>query len=219
MNRLLLLNLCALVVAHASPAVARPHFGQSCTDCHAGGQPPVSGALELINFDGLVDPDESFTGATDRGLLKFFDVFPGDSVDLTIRVDFQNAEDIHYAVELKRMEELGVEGGGTLTQTPDADWFMQTGAIFQDPDRPYFTIPENHGIHPDGPRTFTFTMLVDESTDPDFYDLEFALAGQPDFFYTDEHFYLHVIPEPTSLAFVSLAVLAMRRRRSPATGR
>ena len=217
MSRTLLLILCASVVAHTSPAAARPHFGQSCTDCHGATEPPVAGALQLINFNGLIDPDESITGATDRGLLKFFEVFPGDTVDLTIRVDFQDAEDIHYAVELKRMEELGVEGGGTLTQTPDADWFQQTGAIFSDPDRPYFTIPQDHGIHPDGPRTFTFTMLVDESTDPDFYDLQFAMAGQPDYFYTDEHFYLHVIPEPASLAFVSLAVLAMWRRSRPAS--
>ena len=192
--------------------MARPHFGRGCSDCHGAGPPPVSGALELINFDGFFDPDESFTGATDRGTLKFFDVFPGDSVDLTIRVDFQDAVDIHYAVELKRMEELGVEGGGTLTQSPDPDWFQQTGAIFSDPARPYFTIPEDEGIHFTDPQVFTFTMLVDESADPDFYDLAFAMAGQPDFFYTDEHFYLHVVPEPTSLALVSLAVLALRRR-------
>lgn len=212
MHRTLLLILCASVVANTSPAEALPNFGRNCGDCHGGGPPPAAGALELINFNGLVDPDESFTGATDRGLLKFFDVFPGDSVDLTFRVDFQDAVDIHYAVELKRMENLGVEGGGTLTQTPDADWFQQTGAVFMDLDRPYFTLPQDEGLHFTDPRTFTFTMLVDELTDPDFYDLEFAIAGQPEFFYTDEHFYLHVVPEPATLVFVSLAVLAMRRR-------
>ena len=212
MTRTFLLILCASVVVHVSPASARPNFGRNCGDCHGAGPLPVADALQLINFDGLVDPDESFTGATDRGTLKFYDVFPGDTVDLTIRVDFQDAPEVHYAVELKRMETLGVEGGGTLTQTPDPDWFPQTGSIFSDPDRPYFTIPEADGIHPDGPRTFTFTMLVDESTNPDFYDLEFAMAGQPEFFYTDEHFYLRVIPEPATIAFLSLAVLAMRRR-------
>ena len=204
----------AVCLLAASNALGKPNYGRNCSDCHDGGPPPVAGALEVRNFNGLVDPDESGTGATDRGLLKFFEVAPGGNVDLSVRIDLQNLQDFYYAVELKRMETTGVEKGGTLTYSPDPDWFLQTGDLIPDSERPYFTIPQDSGILFTGPELFTFTMFVDPSTDPDFYDLEFAMSGQPDFFYEDEHFYLHVTPEPATLTLLVLAMgVSLRRRR------
>ncbi|MEE9295164.1 MAG: PEP-CTERM sorting domain-containing protein [Phycisphaerae bacterium] len=208
----------AVCLLAGSTALGRPNYGRNCRDCHGGGPPPVAGALEVLNFNGLVDPDESGTGATDRGLLKFFEVAPGGNVDLSVRIDLQNLENFKYAVELKRMETTGVENGGTLTYSPDPAWFLQTGDLIPDPDRPYFTTPQDSGILFTGPQLFTFTMFVDPSTDPDFYDLEFAmgLRHELDFdrFYEDEHFYLHVTPEPATLTLMVLALgVSLRRRR------
>ncbi len=204
--------ICFVFVA--SSVLARPNFGRNCSDCHSGGEPPAADALRVINFDGMVDPDESNTGAPDRGELKFFEVEPGGTVDLTILVDLQNLVNYEYAVELKRMETTGVENFGVLTYGADSDWFFQTGDALPDPDRPYYTIPEDEGIPFTAPREFTFTMFVDPTTDPDFYDLEFAMAGQPSFFYTDEHFYLHVTPEPATTVLLVLAMVMSVRRRT-----
>ncbi len=208
------LALCASVVLLAGTiASARPNFGRNCSDCHNGGEPAVP-ALSVVGFDGMVDPDESATGATDRGLLKFFEVAPGGTLDLQVMVDFGNLQDHVYAVELKRMEIPGVEGFGTLDYTGDSGWFFQIGDTFPDPTRPYFTSTETDGVLFTEPQLLTYTMQIGAATDPDFYDLEFAMAGQPGFFYTDEHFYVHVTPEPGSVSLMAfgLGLCAWRRR-------
>jgi PEP-CTERM motif len=212
MHRNILATCAAVCLLTASTALARPNFGRGCSDCHGGGEPPVP-AMQIIGFDGMADPDESATGATDRGMLKFFEVTPGGTVDLTVRIDFQDMQDVMYSIQLKRMETSGVVGGGTLVQSPDPSWFEQTGTDFPDPDRPYYTTTDFDGTPYTGPAEYTFTMTVDPSTDPDFYDLEFALAGQPGFFYMDEHFYLNVVPEPTTVLALGLAACAPLLRR------
>ncbi len=207
---------CVLVIAVA--AHARPQFARNCNACHGGG-PLVATAPEVINFDGFADPDESATGAADRGLLKVFTVEPGGTVDLQLLVDLEDALNARFAVELKRMEEPGVVNGGTLVFDADPDWNLQIGTDIVDPTRPYYTFPQDQGIEYAGPQVFTFTMGIDETTPADFYDLEFALAGQPGFHYNDEHFYLQVIPEPGTLALIVLgAAVGMTRRRRRAIG-
>lgn len=200
------LALCTTIfVLTSSVAVAYPRFGRDCRICHDGGE-PSEGGLEVVNFEGMVDPDESTTGATDRGLAKFFQVQPGGSVDLDVMVDLGTLTDHLYAVELKRMEVPDVQGGGTLVYSPDPDWQFHIGDAITDPNRPYYTIPAEDGIPFTEPRLFTFTIEVDPSTDPGFYDLEFAVAGQPNDFYTDEHFYLHVVPEPARYGLLGLGL-------------
>jgi hypothetical protein len=203
--------LCGLVMAVA--AHARPHYARNCNACHGGG-PLVATAPEVVNFDAFADPDESGTGAEDRGLLKVFTVEPGGTVDLEVLVDLEDALNVRFAVELKGMEAPGVVNGGTLVFDADPDWNRQTGTEISDPTRPYYTTPQDEGIDYTDPRVFTFTMGIDETTPADFYDLEFALAGQPGFHYNDEHFYLRVIPEPGTLALIALgAAVGMTRRR------
>lgn len=207
---------CVLALFVAGDASARPNYGRNCKNCHSAGE-PVLGALSVGNHDGLFDPDESGTGATDRGPLKTFVVTPGQTVDFAVTIDLGTLFNYAYAVELKRMEIPGVVAGGVLAFSPDTDWFLQTGALKPDPARPYYTTPSDAGIPFFGPQTFTFSMFIDPATTPDVYDLEFAMAGQPDFFYADEHFYLQVIPEPETLALLlagaSLLLLRARPRR------
>jgi len=206
--------LCALGLA--GEALARPNFGRNCKNCHSAGE-PVLGALSVGNYDALFDPDESGTGATDRGPLKTFVVTPGSTVDLSVTVDLGTLFNYAYAVELKRMEIPGVVSGGSLVFEPDMNWFFQTGDLQSDPTRPYYTTPADAGIPFFGPQTFTFSMFIDPATTPDVYDLEFATAGQPDFFYADEHFYLQVLPEPGTLALLmagaTFFLVGVHRRR------
>ena len=130
-------------------------------------------------------------------------------------------ENHFYAVELKGMEAPGVERAGTLVFSPDPDWRYHEGDAIFDPERPYYTIPAEDGILFEEPRVFTFTIDVDPATDPDFYDLTFAMAGRPNFFYSDEHFYLYVVPEPAAYCLFGLGLTACvhwrrsRRQREP----
>ncbi len=62
----------ALQVPH--PASAEPAFGGNCLSCHSASQ---TNALYIIAEDATADPDESGTGAPDRGTLPVFQVFRG----------------------------------------------------------------------------------------------------------------------------------------------
>ena len=108
----------------------------------------------------------------------------------------------------------GVVNGATLAFEPDPDWSVQAGTVIIDPARPYYTIPQGEGISFTDARIFTFTMRIDETTTSHFYDIEFALAGQPGFHYNDEHFYVQVLPEPGTAALAGVgAVLWLTGRR------
>ncbi len=214
-----ILTVAMIELAVTTVASAFPNYSRNCSDCHTSA-PPAAGTPEVVGFDGFADPIETTPGATDRGLLKVFTVSPGDTVDLSVRVDLGAAQGTVFAVELKRPEVPGVVNGGQLSYLADANWFMQTGVVDNNPSAPYYTIPELSGQLYVQPEVFTFSMLVDPSTPPDFYDLEFAMAGQPDFFYGDEHFYLEVVPEPgvCGLVLLGSSVLLWRRRRSARRG-
>jgi len=202
-----------MIVTMAGSALARPQYARNCNDCHFGGPADV-GVPEVVGFDAMADPDETLTGAVDRGLLKVFTAAPGETVDLSVLIDFGDATGTRFAAELKRMELAGVVNGGTLTFDADADWFFQTGTEFPDLSAPYYTIPEDSGMSFTAAQTFTFSMLVGASTTPDYYDLEFAVAGQPGFHYNDEHFYLHVTPEPAAIGLLLLGLGVASRRPS-----
>ena len=169
--------------------------------------------LNVVNHDTTADPDESGTGATDRGTLKVFQVVAGQTKTLSVDLQQIGDED-KYAVELKRLEVAGVENAGTLVFAADAAWTQHNGP----PD--WWTDPGFNGYTwPGGPSSFDFDITVDGSTPNDFYDLEFAVAGKEPLFYGDEHFYLQVVPEPTSMAILSLIagggilLSSIRRRR------
>ncbi len=202
-----------LVLVAVSASFARPNYGRNCSSCHDQSA-PIAGIPEVVNFAGLADPDESLTGAVDRGFLKTYVVKPGGTVDLTVLVDFGNLTDHSFAVELKRTEVPGVENNGSLVFTADSDWFVHVGDIEFDPNRPYYTVPMDEGIIFSQPTEFTFTMRVDSATPADFYDLEFAVAGQPDFFYGDEHFYLRVVPEPSAAVLILIALFVLPLARN-----
>lgn len=201
-----------LSVLGSTVATARPSNGRDCSTCHTGGSLGLD-IPEVVGFDAFADPDESLTGATNRGLLKVFTVMPGESIDISARVDLGTFLNYAFAIELKRMETLGVEHGGSLKFTPDSDWNLQIGVENVDPTRPYYTIPAMDGIFFTSPPTFTFSMLIDPETPMDYYDLEFAVAGQPGEFYGDEHFYLRVIPEPETWGLIAAGIAGLHMRR------
>jgi hypothetical protein len=165
--------------------------------------------MTVTNPDGTINLDAlNLPGATDRGLIKYYDVVRGNTVALSMDV-LDGAE--VYAAQQKRLEKGGVlnNASNLLVYGPDATWTPQgTAAV------PYFTKDggNNNGIAWTGNiASYVFNLFVNASTPLDVYDLEFtvalASAGEPTR-YGDEHFYLRVldaIPEPTSLMlFASL---------------
>ncbi len=187
MNRLSIgigLLVGALVVP--STGEAAPPWGSNCLSCH---DVLTSDALFTFDFDTIADPDETVTGATDRGTLNVFRVVRGTSVTLSAQITGL-ADGDTYAVALKRFGFAGVENGGHLTYTGDCSWVQ-----WRDPGD-HFTDPAYRHAWETGPSTFTFEIGVDASTPNDYYDLVFALAGKlaetSDLYYAEEHFYLRV---------------------------
>lgn len=184
-----------LLIAHgsAAPAWAAPAWGSNCLSCHDQLQP---GALAAFGEDTTADPDESATGAPDRGLLKVFQVVPGKTATLQADVVGLNADDT-YAVELTRFQFPGVENGGELTHTGDCDWaeWDEPGDHYSDP-----AVAHRWGS---GPTTFAFDMAVEPNTPYDYYDLVFAVAGKradgSGLFYAAEHLYLQTVTKPGDL--------------------
>lgn len=182
------LPMLSMIVLFAvtAPAMAEPAWGASCLSCHGQWQ---AGSLAVIDADGLVDPDESSTGAPDRGPLPTFRTSPGRTRTLVVELG-DLAPDDTYAVELRRLRFAGVENGGVLAYTGDCDWpeWGEQAYYYTDP-----VIAYTWGL---GPTLFVFHLEVGPTAAIDYYDLVFAVAGRRasdrSLFYADEHFYVRV---------------------------
>jgi len=184
----LLLSL-TFVMTSARSAFAEPAWGVNCLSCHGDLQLDM---LWLLGEDTTADPDESSTGALDRGLLKVYDAYRRHSKTVQTEVVGLDVGDT-YAVELTRFRYPGVENSGQLDYTEDCDW-----AYWGSPGK-YYTDPAIAYTRGSGPTTFEFIVDVGADTPNDYYDLVFAVAGRlgsGDLFYSEEHFYLRVSQMP-----------------------
>ena len=112
MRRCIYLPLVLLCVAIVTPrASAEPAWGSNCLSCHGQLQ---TNTLYVIGEDTTADPDESKTGAPDRGPLPIFQTFRGKTKSLQAELVGLDLDDT-YAVELKRLRYSGV-GRGAATE-------------------------------------------------------------------------------------------------------
>jgi hypothetical protein len=171
-------------------AQAEPAWGVNCLSCHGEWQ---AGALSIFGEDTIADPDESNTGAPDRGPLPVFRAAPGQAKTLQVEVIELDAGDV-YAVELKRLRFPGVVSGGELSYTDDCGW-----AYWGEPGK-YYTDPVIGYRWGSGPTTFLFDIGVNFDAPEDYYDLVFAVVGKladgGSLFSSEEHFYLQVTSAP-----------------------
>ncbi len=202
-----------LCIVLAGPVQGRPSWatseGNSCSSCH--GVNLLTGKMQVSSTRVLTDLGTQLNGKV-RGHLKTFRATPGDVV--TLSVDVLDGYD-KFAVQLKRLETGGqVNDQNNLliwseANSPDNIWTRQ-----EVNNPPYFTYDngQNGGISGSvTPDSYTFDLLIDANTPPDFYDLEFAVAGKADgvgLWYQDEHFYLEVL-QPDKAALVAQILAAI----------
>jgi hypothetical protein len=172
--------------ALAAPAGAEPAWGTNCLACH--GEWLMTG-FRVVNYDVLADPDESLTGAPDRGTLPVFRASRGATRHLQVELTDLQAGD-QYAVQLKRLRNPGVEQGGTLTYGADCQWaeWGTSNHSYTDPEQAYVW-----GLDPS---QFDYGITVNADAGLDYYDLVFAVAGKfgdgTGLFYAEQHFYIQV---------------------------
>ncbi len=166
-------------------AEAAPAWGGTCLSCHGVDAP---GSLTMVGNDGWLDPDESGTGAPDRGPLPVFRVAPGQTVALMATVQSLALGDT-YAMAIRRLRHDGVVHGLPLDASPDCSWADWTSA------ESYLTEPYLSYRWGDGPSLFVHQLTIADGAPNDVFDLVLELAGeQPDgaLFSVREHFYLEV---------------------------
>lgn len=200
---LTILMLVAFGVMLTSTAQGKPpyatSFDNSCESCHT--KDLVPGKMQVSDTGTLTDLGTQLNGKI-RGPLKTFGVQAGNIV--TLSVDVLDGND-KFAVQLKRLE----TGGQANDETNVLIWSEANGAdnvwTRQEINNPpYFTKDNGNDGGISGsvtPATYTFDLLVDAATPPDFYDLEFAAAGPIaglGKWYQDEHFYLEVVSPPNA---------------------
>lgn len=188
MKRLACLSVMFVLAAHlAQPAAAEPAWGDNCLSCHGV---LLTSTIFVIGEDTIVDPDESATGAPDRGALPVFQAPLGTTRGLEAVIAGLDPDDT-YAVEVRRFRVPGVETGGTLSYTGDCDW-PEWGESAS-----YYTEPFIAYKWGSDPNSFTFGLDVEADADLDYYDLVYAVAGKfadtGELFYAEEHFYVQVV--------------------------
>ena len=194
MKRLAYLPVVLMLLPWATgTASGEPAWGENCLSCHGEWQMSM---LSVVGEDLTADPDESGTGAPDRGPLPVFQAVPGEPKALLADLGGLNTDDT-YAVALKRLRFPGVEAGGLLLYTGDCAW-PEWGE-----DANYYSDPVIDYVWGTGPTSFTFEIDVEPGTDYDFYDVVFAVAGKfsdgGGLFYAEEHFYVEVLVIPGDL--------------------
>jgi len=181
------LAVLSVVLLGAGFAAGEPAWGSNCLSCHGL---LTADVIHVFGEDGLADPDESATGAPDRGTLKVFRTYRGVTTSLTAAVPVL-AEADTYAIQLKRLRFAGVESGGQLAYSADCDWpeWGETPS--------YYTHPAIAHRWPTGPTNFSYDIMVEPDAGLDYYDLVLAVAGEfaadAGLFYCEEHFYLQVL--------------------------
>lgn len=183
-------------VAHSlvvRPAFAAPAWGANCLSCH---DVVLTNVISVMGEDTQADPDESATGAPDRGTLPTYQAQPGSIKTLQVEVFGLNLEDV-YAVELKRLRSPGVVAEEVLEFSGDCLW-----AYWGEPGR-YFTQPPVSFSWGTGPTVFSFDVTVDPGAQEDYHDLVFAVAGRGatthELFYAETHFYLQILPSEEAI--------------------
>jgi hypothetical protein len=190
MKRLVLLSLVLLGLS-VPAAVAEPAWGGNCLSCH--GLLPAN-VIQVFGENTIADPDESATGAPDRGPLRVFRTYRGMVKSLTAQVQALVPDDT-YAVQVRRLRFPGVVSGGQLQYGADCDW-----PEWGEPPN-YYTNPAVSFRWPVGPTSFQYELEVGPDAALDYYDLVLAVAGKFNddtaLFYGEEHFYLQVISSLT----------------------
>ena len=189
MKCLVLLAIALLVILGVVPRTsAEPAWGANCLSCHGDW---YTGLVNVYGADTTADPDESATGAPDRGPLPVFQVVAGQARTHTVELLGMDPGDT-YATELWRLRFPGVETGGELAYSEDCDW-----AYWGEPGK-YYTDPAVKYEWGAGPAAFAFDLEVGAGAPYDYYDVVFAVAGRLAYdgslYYAEEHFYVQVIP-------------------------
>ncbi len=104
--------------ALVSHVLAAPAWGANCLSCH---DVVLPNAIAVLGPDTQADPDESATGAPDRGMRPVFQAAPGSIKTLQVEIFGLDMDDT-YAVELKRLRSPGVVQGEVLTFSGDCLW-------------------------------------------------------------------------------------------------
>ncbi|MBN2446323.1 MAG: dockerin type I repeat-containing protein [Phycisphaerae bacterium] len=189
MNRLpILLIATAIGLFLGQTALAEPAWGSNCLACH---NQVLDGVLFVVGEDTQADPDESATGATDRGVLQVFSAIRGETKSLQAGLAGLSLGNT-YAVELKRFRFPGVEAGGQLTYAADCEW-PEWGE-----SAGYYTDPFIRYTWDSGPAVFDYEIGIESDAAFDYYDVVYAvagkLAGSGELFYAEQHFYVQVMP-------------------------
>lgn len=214
--------LAALVFQ--APALATPDRGFDCRLCH-GGQAAPDSRISLVGADGTANPTEP-PGGTDRGTLPVFQVAPGQTETIEVRLNnlLQPGDDhVHYDLSLTdAYQRGGFATGENLSYT--GDWHRRTdtaGMVWYHLVEVLGTPPniqyEPFEWHEAIPHRIRITPAA--TAREDFYEFAMSWAGgrgRPGGEVLDAgrvFFLVQVVPEPASLSLLALGAAALLRRR------
>ena len=181
--------LAVLLAAPASSAA--PAWGSNCLSCHDVLQP---GMLAVFGEDTVADPDETNTGAPDRGPLRVFQTAPNQVTILSADIAGLAPQDT-YAVTLTRLRfpRRGKQRNAGLHRR------LRVGGMGR---RRQLLLRSGHRP-PVGGGAGSLLILKSASklgAAGDYYDMVLAVAGKfganGTLFYAEEHFYLQVQVSP-----------------------